>query len=281
MTYRFHKERTFGLVLAIIRFGLGCASTSQIDSHWTDQAISIDAKSSGLTGAQTSIDDKGTSVGVFNDKEYLYFGLTTTNTDLQNLIKRQGLTLWFDASGGQGRKFGIHYPVRMPRFERNIQEGEDGDEQAMAARMGGDGDNLEICGPGDGEHHQMTKAEATGIDVRYRASNDMLVYEIKVPLADNGHYPFAIGTKTGELIGIGVEAGGRQLQKREGVESSGWGGRRGSDPGDAGFGGRGEYGGHRGPRGGSEEGGENSGSRPDPFKSWLKVQLATQDTLKR
>ncbi len=71
LTYRFHRERTFTFVLAIIRFGLGCASTSQIDSHWTDQALPLDAKNTAWTNAQISIDDKGTTVGVFNDKDAL------------------------------------------------------------------------------------------------------------------------------------------------------------------------------------------------------------------
>jgi hypothetical protein len=270
-----------GLTLVLICWGSGCSSTSQIASRWTDQKLSIDGNTSGWTAAQMNIDDKGTSVGVFNDKDCLYLGLITTNTDLQNLIKRQGLTLWFDPKAGEDKIFGIHYPVRMRQFGRPSREGEGGDEQAMYSRPGGDADNLEICGPGEDDRHEMTKAEATGVDVRYRISRDTLFYEIKVPLADNGTYPFAIGAKPGAMIGVGVEAGYSQRPMREGGESSGWGGRRGARNGSDGFGGRGEYSGHRGYRGGSEQGEGNSSARPEPYKSWMKVQLATQETVKR
>lgn len=289
MTYRFLSQKILGPALTLICFGSGCSSTSQIASHWTDQEPAMNGAKAEWTHARVNLDDKGTSVGVFNDKDYLYFALITTNTNLQSLVRRQGLTLWFDPKAGEDKKFGIHYPVRTRQFGRTSRERADGDEQTAYSPQSSGADNLEICGPGEDDRHQMTKAEATGIDVRYRVSHDTLVYETKVPLADNGSYPFAIGAKTGGLIGIGVEAGGRQLQKRESGESSGWGGRRSGGPGGpgsggAGFGGRGEggeYGGHRGYRGSSEEGGENSGARPDPYKSWIKVQLATQDTLKR
>ncbi len=291
MSNRYHINGAFGLALILIRFGLGCSSSSQIASQWTDEKPAVDGKKSGWTASQVGIDDKGTSVGVVNDKAFLYLSLISTNDDLQNLTRRQGLTLWFEAKGGEDKKFGIHYPVRSRQFGRFSGDRDGGEEQATYGPLGGDADNVEICGPGEDDRHEMSKAEATGIDVRYRISRDTLVYELKVPLADNGKYPFAIGTTAGALIGVGIEAGGRQFQKREGGESSGWGGRRGRGPdgagfGDAGVAGRGEggggYGSHRGGyRGGSEEGGDNPGSRPDPYRSWIKVQLATQDTVKR
>jgi hypothetical protein len=272
MPYYFRSALFAGLVLAVLLGEVGCSTTAQLSSRWRDREVVVDGKNTEWNAAQTALDDKGTSVGLFNDKEFLYVGLVTTNAYLQNLIGRQGLTFWFDSEAGKDKKFGIHYPVRMRQFGRPSREGEGGDEQAMYARPVGDADNLEICGPGENDRHEMTKAEATGIDVRYRVSKDTLIYELRVPLADNGSYPFAIGTKSGALIGVGVEAGAIPGQRREGGGSSGWGGRRG--------GGRGEYGGHRGGyRGGSEAGEANSGGRPEPYSAWLKVRLATQDTL--
>jgi len=102
-----------------------------------------------------------------------------------------------------------------------------------------------------------------------------VVYELKVPLGDGGSHPFAIGTKAGEKIGVGVEAPTMPSPEKlsEGM-SGGRGEGGGGGYGGGGFGG----GGGRGRRGGGGGGRGSSGSQGEPFKMWAKVQLAVFDT---
>src|SRR5437867_3668400 len=109
-----------------------------------------------------------------NDSNYLYIALITTNREVQRQVMRGGTTIWLDRDGGDDRKFGIHYPLgqnQQPEDQRETYQRSDND--------------LEILGPGD-EHHRMTIAETGGIDVRFELSNDTLVYEMKIPLPDDG-----------------------------------------------------------------------------------------------
>ena len=133
---------------------------------------------------------------------------------------------------------------------------------------------LEIEGPGKDDHHRMTLAESGGVEAQFRTSNDILVYELKVPLSDNGSHPFAIGTKAGTLIGVGIETSTalNPALRSESVGEGG-GGERGGGMGEGGGGGRGRRGGRGGGGGRS-----SSGDQGEPFKMWAKVQLAEQDT---
>ena len=96
--------------------------------------------------------------------------------------------------------------------------------------------------------------------------------ELKVPLADNGSHPFALGVTTGSTVGVGLDASFERPSERppgEGGEGGGrgrggYGGRQG------GFGGRG--GGRRGGGGGSQQ-----SERPQSFETWAKVNLATAE----
>ena len=195
----------------------GCGSSSQITSRWRDREITIDGLNTEWHDSLTALDDKGTSVGVFNDSEYVYIGIVTTREDLRNQIMRGGLTLWFDRDGNSDKKFGIHYPLGFigrndePPGGRGGEASGEGDRDSLGEGLGNArrspmeaSNDLEILGPKDEDRHRMTIAEAGGIDARFHVSHDSLVYEMKVPL-DNGVHPFGIGTKYGALIGIGAE----------------------------------------------------------------------------
>jgi hypothetical protein len=226
------------------------------------------------------LEDKQTSVGFLNDDRYLYLCLISANRDLQRQAMRQGLTLWFDREGNDGKKFGMRYPVRpgRPPGRSGDEEGrEEGtrDENDRSTDLQNDhtpagANEVEIFGPGEGEHRRMTMAESGGIEARLRMMNDLLVYEMRMPLTENGSHPYTIGTKPGSLLGVGIEA--IRAQERSPDQASEGGEGRGG-----GFGGRG---GGRGGRGGRGGGVERSGSsgQPEPFKFWAKVRLALQNS---
>jgi len=278
----------FWLVPSFLCLIAGC-KTLEFASRWKNKDVVIDGKNTEWKDSLYALDEHETSMGLLNDDHFLYIGLITVNRDYQRQIMRSGLTVWFDRNGGEGKKFGIHYPLgpggpgsQQGRKENTGDEGSSGEaggDRPAESQMDNPRplvDELEVYGPGDGEHHRMTTAETGGIDVRVGITNGVLVYELKVPLADNGSTAFAIGTKPGMQIGVGVESSNGRGAASQGNSEGGEG--RGGGMGGGRGGGMGGRGGGGGRRGGGSGGGSRAGGQTEPLQIWAKVQLAAQDS---
>jgi hypothetical protein len=253
-----------------------------LKSHWRNRPVVIDGKNTEWGNSLVLLDDKETSIGIMNDSEFIYIGLVSTNRNLRNQVSRRGITFWFDVEGGKDEKFGIHYPLGFDAVRPPTDNGTDADNQSSTVQKDVPSDDMEIEGPGKDDHHSMTFAEAGGIEARYKIANGVLVYELKVPLSDKGSSPFAIGTKSGALIGVGAETSNKSPSKPPERVSEGGGGGGGGGMGGGGGGGYGGGGGMggggRGHRGGGGGGKSSSGGQGEPFTMWAKVQLAVRDT---
>jgi len=259
-------------LIALLLFSAGCGMID-LASRWRDHPVLIDGKNTEWGNNLALLDDRETSIGIFNDSSFIYIGVITTNRNLRSQILRKGIVFWFDKEGGKDEKFGIHYPIGPGGFRPSQEAGMDEETQSMTARIESSSEELEIEGPGKDDHHSMTVAEAGGIEARFHATSEFVVYELKVPLSDNGSHPFAIGTKPGEKIGIGVETPSAPTSEKSPEGFSGGG--RGEGGGGGGYGG----GGGRGRRGGGGGGGRgSSGGKLEAYKMWAKVQLATNDS---
>ena len=261
----------------------GCGMID-LKSHWRNRPVVIDGKNTEWGNSLVLLDDKETSIGIMNDSEFIYIGLVSTNRSLRNQVSRQGITFWFDVEGGKDEKFGIHYPMGFDAVRPSADNGTDADNQSSTVQKDIPTDDIEIEGPGKDDHHPMTFAEAGGIEAKYKITNGVLVYELKVPLSDKTSSPFAIGAKSGALIGVGAETSNNKSSSKppEGVSEgggSGGGGGMGGGGGGGYGGGGGMGGGGRGHRGGGGGGGRSSsGGQGEPFTMWAKVQLALRDT---
>jgi len=131
---------------------------------------------------------------------------------------------------------------------------------------------LEVYGPQKDDAHSFVADMAPGITVKTGQADGYLVYELKVPLAKTTAAPYAIETKPGAVIGIGIETPKMEHPSGEG-RGGGMGGGMGGMGG--GMGGRGGGGmGHGG--GGGRSGGEHGQSeQPKPLKNWATIQLAS------
>jgi len=241
--------------------GLQGCGMQEIPSHWRDRPILIDGKDSEWGGLMKALDDAGNSAAIVNDSNFVYVSLVTANHDLQRQVLRRGIIVWFDREGGKDKKFGVHYPLGIVPGER----GSDAGQSFAQPSMGGAGDELEIYTAGEDQYTRMTMAQTGGIDIRFNLAHDTLVYEMRVPLFDDGHHPFAIGASAGIVIGIGFETPGGRGQARS---------EYGNEEGEGGMGRRGM--GRRGGRPGGEYGG---GRRAQPGNTasldiWAKVSLA-------
>ena len=258
----------------------GCGMID-LKSHWRNRPVVIDGRNTEWGTSLVLLDDKETSIAILNDSDFIYIGMVSTNRNLRNQVARRGMTIWFDVEGGKNQKFGVHYPMGFDISRPEPEAGSDAESQSSMPQNTTPVDDLEIEGPGKDDHHPMTFAEAGGIEAKYKITNGVLVYEMKVPLSDKSTSPFTVGAKTGAVIGVGAETSNAKNSPRppEGVAEGGGG--RGGMGGEGGYGGGGYGGGGRGRRGGGEGGGgrrSSQGNQGEPFSTWAKVQLAVFDT---
>jgi hypothetical protein len=263
------SQSSFSALLMSTIVMAGCGSL-EMTSRWRDRDVVIDGHNSTWFSPAVALKDDRASVVLFNDSEYVYVGLRTSNRDLQRLITRDGITWWFDRDGGETKQFGIRYPVGGPRPPADKSEQPPGEQEPPTPESAENSNELDVYVSGAEQPQRMTTVGSGGINVNIHHSRDTLFYELRVPLADNRRHPFAIGTKAGAMIGIGLETVVRG--PREGPPEGGHGNPR---PSDRSTGSPGSHGSGRGLDGGQMG---RQASSPDPIKGWVKVQLAGDTT---
>ena len=186
--FSLHRLLRWNLYFPYVLFLLFVAGCGMIDlsSRWRDRPVEIDGKNTEWGNNLALLDDKETSIGIFNDNSFIYIGVISSSRNLRSQIMRRGLVFWFDKEGGKDEKFGIHYPLGADAFRSSPDMGLAEEPQPASLRREGTSDELEIEGPGKEDHHRMTIAESGGIEARFHATGDYVVYELKVPLSDSG-----------------------------------------------------------------------------------------------
>jgi len=260
-------RRTVVLAALLLAFSLSVAGCGgeEIDSRWRDREITIDGDDSEWRGTEQYSDDgKGVRFAVFNDGEFLYICFTTWNTKTQQQILVRGLTVWFDAQGGDDKVFGIDFPMaKGPEEMRELRETARSDRAKAVNEMLIRSRSEMIVGRTkgyDGTWMFTEDAHDLGIEAVIDVEDRILVYELKVPLTGGQGLPFPDGMAAGGLAGLGLEMGkidvdemSRQMQGQRppgGMGGGGMGGLRGRDaPG-------------------------NRDAMEEELKAWMKVRLA-------
>ncbi len=275
---KYLKQLTFIILLSSI--GLGCGSSLKLDSQWRDRAISVDGKHEEWQEGMNFVEKENVAVGFFNDEDYLYVSMTTSNRDIQKQFMAMGFAIWFDSNGGKKKEFGILFPVGMMEMGLMMRgRGQSQDIETLRENFKKSLNDLEIFMPGEKEPRRMPVADATGIEVTVGDSHEQLIYEIKVPLHKSEIHPYAIAAKADKPIGIGFETA--QLDREKMRERMGRGGMGSRPPGGIG-GGRGGVGGGRGGFGGGRGGGMGGRPQmPEQFKLWAKVQLSSEGSTQK
>jgi hypothetical protein len=73
--------------------------------------IVIDGRQSDWDGSLYLLKKANVMVGARNDSENLYICFVTNDQAAQREIMRNGLTVWFDPSGGSSERYGIKFPL--------------------------------------------------------------------------------------------------------------------------------------------------------------------------
>lgn len=260
------RHFTLALIFFAILLQAGC-TTYEINSIWRTDEIIIDGKSSDWVGKLGYIVDAHVSVGVQNDQESLYICLIAEHQFLSDQVMSQGMTLWFDPSGGKNKTFGIKFPLgrQFSRERRNpMSKPEEGmNREKRREEFKPSFDEIEILYPEDEKSIKISIDEAKGINIALAPSSGILVYELKVPIIENELYPYALGAKRDSTIGIGVEIPKMDRSAMRNARSGGMGGGR--------------PGGRMAPAGGGRGG--SMGRRPEiinGLKIWAVAQLASE-----
>jgi uncharacterized membrane protein YgcG len=263
------RERRPGLVLLCICLWPAIVSVAErprFESQRRDGAITVDGKFDDWYGQLQPFGADPVAIQFLNDGEFLYVRLTASDAATRMQIRRLGMTIWFDPSGGTKKKFGIKYPVVEAGDGFEVGRGRRG--EGLPDDSAGPGDRVDIIGPGKDDAHSLTRGHLSGVDVAIRAEEGTLHYELKVPLTRTADHPYAIDTAPEKTIGVGLETGKRQQRSFGTGRGGGFGG--GMPGGGRGPGG-GMGGGGRGGRGGE---GQRAFQPPKPLKSWAIVAMA-------
>lgn len=242
---------------------IGC-STLELESTWKDRDIALDGKGGDWLGTKYYFEDLAISVGLINDSQYLYVSMMTENPMIQAQIVRKGLTVWLDPKGGKDKTFGIKFPLgrQGARQEEEMKPGAVMDEDSreeMMQKLQESMKELEVLGPDERVLERMDTEDAGGIEVEMRIAAGSFVYELKVPLASSEEYPYAIGVKAGDVLGVGFLSPKLDMPRPSGMRGGGrMPGGGGMPPGGGGMGGFGMR-----------------PMMPRELKIWAKVQLAS------
>jgi len=237
-----------------------------------DGVVSIDGNEQEWQGHLTPLGKEKITLGLRNDETYLYVSFLVNDRVRQMQIMAQGMTVWFDPSGGKEKTFGVRFPVGLRGGgsfgTRILLDSPEEREAQVAAAMR----ELELVFA-EGKSTRYPVDGLPGVEVAADFARGGVVYELKIPLQVTGAFPYAVGAAPGTLVGIGFETPevDREAMRAQMGERSGGGGIGGGD-----FGGRG---GGMGPAGsggfpGGDGPGVRGGQRPDPLKVWTRVQLA-------
>lgn len=286
-----------GLIAIIISIA-GCGDTS-VNSKWKTNDIKIDGNDADWGNSLTYVSNLKSLVGVENDNKYIYLCLVTSDNSLESKILRMGLTVWFDRTASDDKKFGVRFPLGFhgmdrSQFRSEMQNSSEEGTRPMPAEIDKillqNQTDAEIVGANN-EANRIPLTQLKGIKLKMTMKNGRMVYEMRMPLKHEAGFNYALNADTGSTISVGLETGsfaanrsgdGIRFNRPEGGE----GGEGGEGP-EGGFGGeggmRGGYGGEGGGMGGMRGGyGGRGGGRQfnrsmiEPVKFWAKVKLASE-----
>jgi len=242
-------------------------------SHAPEREIIIDGKADDWAGHLAFDEKENLSVGFLNDQKDLYVALVLGKNEASGRGLNQGLTVWFDPTGGDKKTLGLRYPLGRPRRDRSGLKTPDEQEATKENATPETSAELEVIRDGNQEKMTLEQAQQKGLEVRVDFSEESFVYELKIPLVGSGSQTLAIGMNPGNTIGIGFETGkaeSRENRERAQGEMGGSGRPHGGTGGGMGGGG---MRGRGGMRGGGREGSGIDKAMPKSIKAWFQVQL--------
>ncbi len=261
-----------GLLITLLFFT--ACENYRIKSGWRDREIKIDGNIDNWTNNMQYLENENLNIGIANDNDFLYLCISMSNKSLARQIIMQGLTAWFNSAGINKGTLGIHYPIGIINMYSNVIKvlfGKNTDRSLNDALKNDffrqQFDELEIFKSRNGKPAVYNVAGVMGTEVYITNYDEILTYELKLPLSKSTNYIASIAKNPGESVRLIFQT--RENNIFENMNSDNGGG---GDPGRT-SGGRG-----RGMRGGGSSGGYKK-QKAEPLSLEISVQLA-KETLK-
>jgi hypothetical protein len=192
-----------GLFIAGMTLCPGCSEALKLSSVWQKGDIALDSSGTGWENGLYLDKESDIVYGIRNNDDYVYLFFKTQNRSTQMQIMNAGFTVWFDAKGGNDHSFGIRYP--LARKENNSEFHTGSDDEQMHSSIDQALLELEIIGAQKEDVQLFSILNVPGIRVKITHAQNVLSYELRVPLRKTPHTPFAVGATSANRIGIGLE----------------------------------------------------------------------------
>lgn len=209
------RHGAWGATVLVGLFALGSvglpAAELRFSSTWRDRDVRVDGVDEEWRDIVVPVKGEHFSVGFLNDGEALYFCLLSRDSTTIRQVSLRGLVVWLDANRDKKRTFGILFPVTEgaqgprrstpPPGPPATPQGEDPPpegEIAPGQRA------IRILGARDRDARDVENG-ASGIVARYTAREDLLVYELRVPLRKGETWPFAPGVEPGGTLRLELQ----------------------------------------------------------------------------
>jgi hypothetical protein len=256
------------LVIVIIAVLITGCNDIELNSKWKNQDIIIDGINTEWQGGYY-IKEASTSINIYNDAEYIYIGVISSDRQLPMKIFGNGMIVWFDPNNNKDKILGIHFPIGMTNSEIPLKPGEIGDnEEKMKEIFAKTLNEYEIIRKNKEVETRLSTLGGKGIQLKISNEQNKFLYEMKIPLKQNNENLYAIDADTSKTISIGFETAEMDFDKmkeRIGDENGPPGVSSGIPP-SGGI-----------PGGGGMPGGGQPGRKEmsKPLKVWLSVKLSS------
>ncbi len=209
-----------------------------VQSNWTTSPLQIDGQSQDWTGgAVTSEKRVAVDYAFRNDGRDLYVLFIFKNPKFLSSIDMTGITLYASTSGNKDKDWGvkflkktvtgeqlIEYMEKMgqPLTEERKQEIKDRPQLILFTATAVNKKGEEIFPPGP-----VQDIDLPGF--RVGRQENMVLYELRIPLVSREVHPAGIGTGPGKDIKVGFEWGGLTKELRDAMRGQARGTQTGAD----------------------------------------------------
>ncbi len=209
--------------------------TTEIISKWQTNEITVDGSQVDWESKLKFIEEEEIAIGISNNENNLFICLSTTDVFKMTKLLRMGFTVWLEPVSGDGEVIGIQYPIKSDGLSPGVMRPGAGNEigqevmEQLIQKFKTEQHEFLIVNEDKFPLNAYPVSNETGFQVRIGIEMRQLVYELKIPLANNNSAPVNVDALPGEILSIGFESGEIDAlsgRGRSGMSPGSGGGRR-------------------------------------------------------
>jgi len=216
----------FSVFSLLIVFIIGC-NRLKFESQWSKNPISVDGNPSDWESkALNELEEMSVSLGLCNDSDYLYLLIRAENPMIAENLRRAGISLTFSNKDVKEQPFGLHYTgsdTLWPDFDPNDSFWETLTPEQRSRYRRRQWELKNRVRVVHGERSLEIAPDGTmGIAADLLSERGILSYEFRIPIQIAENRPYAIDSRLGEMIGIGIKLGKIETEDMQMMDPSGY-----------------------------------------------------------